>query len=66
MATMQWAIPGLEQPTQRELGEVARPVWVPSVRPTVDLELESAFVRAASAWARWRERQRWQGGGDER
>jgi hypothetical protein len=34
---------------------------IPRVRPTVDPELEEMFIRAASAWARWRERQRWSG-----
>jgi hypothetical protein len=47
---------------QRELGErVTARGWVPKVRPTADAELEESFVRAASAWARWRERQVWAG-----
>ena len=49
-------LPGM----QRELAEQGRGrAWVPPVRPTADLELEACFVRAASAWARWRERRRW-------
>ena len=38
-----------------------REVQLPSVRPTVDPELEATFLRAAVAWARWRERRRWAG-----
>ncbi|MFM2152257.1 MAG: hypothetical protein RL199_692 [Pseudomonadota bacterium] len=34
---------------------------VPTVRPTADPELEACFERAATAWARWRERRRWAG-----
>jgi hypothetical protein len=34
---------------------------VPRARPSVDPELEECFTRAAVAWARWRERQRWTG-----
>lgn len=34
---------------------------VPQVRPMADADLEASFVRAATAWARWRERQRWMG-----
>jgi hypothetical protein len=32
---------------------------LPRERPTCDPELEVMFLRAASAWAKWRERQRW-------
>ena len=32
---------------------------IPRERPTADAELEETFVRAAIAWARWRERRRW-------
>ena len=46
---------------QQELDERVRKIWVPEVRPQSDLELEECFVRAATAWARWRERQRWAG-----
>ncbi len=45
---------------QRELSErTTGRAWVPQVRPTADSELEETFVRAAAAWARWRERQKW-------
>ena len=40
---------------------VVREVAVPTVRPMADAELEATFTRAAMAWARWRERQRWAG-----
>jgi hypothetical protein len=50
---------------QRELSERVEPKtgWLPAVRPTADVELEESFVRAAAAWARWRERRRWAGRG---
>lgn len=53
----------LIQAAQQELSDrvAGRATWVPPVRPTADAELEETFVRAASAWARWRERQRWAG-----
>lgn len=38
-----------------------REVPIPTVRPMADAELEATFLRAAVAWARWRERQRWVG-----
>ena len=46
---------------QRELSErtYMSSDRLPRVRPTCDPELEETFIRAASAWARWRERQRW-------
>ena len=46
---------------QLELAErVTNSAHVPlRERPTADAELEAMFIRAASAWARWRERQRW-------
>lgn len=51
-----------QRAVQVEFGDrVAAKAWVPRVRPTVDAELEETFVRAATAWARWRERQRWAG-----
>lgn len=46
---------------QPELDDRARKIWVPEVRPQADLELEECFVRAAMAWARWRDRQGRQG-----
>lgn len=36
-----------------------RRVEVPQVRPAADAELEEVFLRAAVAWARWRERRAW-------
>lgn len=33
----------------------------PAVRPTADAELEEVFLRAAAAWARWRDRSVWEG-----
>lgn len=48
---------------QVELGSSAtvREIHPPSVRPTADAELEATFLRAALAWARWREQRRWVG-----
>lgn len=48
---------------QGELGERAavRPMRVPRAVPTADAELAECFVRAAIAWAKWRERRAWQG-----
>ena len=48
---------------QLELAErvVSSGAQLPSERPTADAELEVMFVKAASAWLRWRERQRWGG-----
>jgi hypothetical protein len=48
---------------QIALGEIlpVRDAFVPAVRPTADGDLEESFVRAAAAWARWRERRLWEG-----
>jgi hypothetical protein len=47
---------------QGELGEkTAGRAWLPRVRPTADAELEESFVRAAAAWAKWKERRKWAG-----
>lgn len=53
-----------QEVTQTELApRSARvPEAVLRVRPKADAELEASFVRAAEAWARWRERQTWRGG----
>lgn len=39
----------------------ARPSNLPRAVPTADAELAECFVRAAIAWARWRERRAWEG-----
>lgn len=46
---------------QSELSEVPvrRRTEVPRARPEADAELEEVFLRAAVAWARWRERRVW-------
>ncbi len=46
---------------QRELSERAndRKAWTPRVHPTADQDLAASFLRAAAAWARWREREAW-------
>jgi hypothetical protein len=46
---------GFEQTT------MVRELPLPDVRPSSDTELEVTFIRAAMAWAKWRERKRWTG-----
>lgn len=40
-------------------GRVMNRGWTPRVVPTADTDLETAFVRAAQAWARSKERRKW-------
>ena len=53
----------VEAARQITLGEsqATRTYFVPEVRPHADPELEETFVRAAAAWARWRDRSLWEG-----
>jgi hypothetical protein len=51
-----------------QVGREPAPAHVVPLRavPQADEELAQIFVRAATAWAHWRERERWSGTGTSR